>query len=51
MTDKEKLHDIAIAFNLIEKVLGDTDEELWAYDYLEEAKFALEEYFECCYEY
>lgn len=46
MTDKEKTHKISVAYNSIRKVLEDTDEELWAYDFLTDAIVALNLYFE-----
>lgn len=41
MTDKEKTNEISVAYNSIRKVLEDTDEELWAYDFLTNAIVAL----------
>ena len=41
MTNIEKTHDIKVAFNLIETVFEDTDEELWASKHLSDAMFAL----------
>lgn len=46
MTDKDKTHNIAVAYDLIRKVHADTDEELWACEYLERAIAALNMYFE-----
>lgn len=46
MTDKEKVHDIKEAINLISNVLEDTDEETWAYKYLKNAKDILYDWFE-----
>ncbi len=46
MTDKEKAHDIKEAYRLISNVLEDTDEDLWAYEYLEKAKINLFNWFE-----
>ena len=37
MCKDDKRHKIGVAYNLIETVLNDTDEELWAYKYLEDA--------------
>lgn len=41
MTNKEKTHNIKVAFNLIETVFEDTDEELWASEHLSSAMLAL----------
>ena len=46
MTYKEKMHEISVAYNCLEKVLENTDEDLWAYKYLEDAITALNLYFE-----
>ena len=46
MTEKEKVHDIQIAYHLIINVLEDTDEDLWAYEHLEKAKDCLFNWFE-----
>lgn len=46
MTVKEKIHEIGIAYNKIDAVLKDTDIDLWAYKYLEDALVHLEFYFE-----
>jgi hypothetical protein len=46
MTDKEKAHDIKEAYRLISNVLEDTDEDLWAYEFLEKAKMNLFNWFE-----
>lgn len=46
MTVKEKIHYMNIAYNNIKKVLDDTDEDLWAHKYLEEAITNLDFYFE-----
>lgn len=46
MTVKEKKHAISIAYDNIKKVLEDTNENLWAYKYLEEAITNLDFYFE-----
>lgn len=46
MTVNEKYHEIAVALNNIRKVAEDTDEELWAREYLDDAIVALEQYFE-----
>lgn len=46
MTEKEKAHDIKEAYRLIINVLEDTDEDLWAYEYLEKAKENLFDWFE-----
>lgn len=46
MTAKEKIYEIGIAYNKIDAVLKDTDIDLWAYKYLEDALADLEFYFE-----
>lgn len=46
MTDSEKIHDIQVARNLIQTVVEDTDEDLWAYKHLTDALLGLEEWFE-----
>lgn len=46
MTDKEKIHDIREAYHLISNVLEDTDEDMWAYEFLEKAKLQLFNWFE-----
>ena len=46
MTDKEKAHLMHIAYDNIEKVMSDTDEDLWAYEHLSTALVALEDWFE-----
>ena len=46
MTDKEKGHLMHIAYNNIATALNDTDKDLWAYKYLEDALVALEFWFE-----
>ena len=46
MTINEKYHEIAVALDNIRKVAEDTDEELWARKYLDDAIVALNEYFE-----
>lgn len=46
MTDKEKEHDIKEAYHLISDVLEDTDEDTWAYEFLEKAKAQLFNWFE-----
>ena len=46
MTDREKIHDIKEAINLISNVLEDTDEDTWAYEFLEKAQFQLFNWFE-----
>ena len=46
MDNREKTHDIHVAYNLIETVLEDTDEDLWAYEFLEDALEALKKYFD-----
>lgn len=46
MTAKEKIYEIGIAYNKIDAVLKDTDIDLWAYKYLEDALVHLEFYFE-----
>lgn len=46
MTEKEKVHDIHVAHNLIKTVLEDTDEDLVAYKFLSEALINLFNWFE-----
>ena len=46
MTDREKIHDIKEAYHLISNVLEDTDEDTWAYMFLEKAKSQLFNWFE-----
>lgn len=46
MIDSEKVHDILVARDLIRTVLEDTDEDLWAYEYLTDALLGLEKWFE-----
>lgn len=46
MTDKEKAQQISVAYNAIVKVLSDTDEELFAYKHLQDARIALDEWYE-----
>ena len=46
MNEADKRHKINVAYNLIKTVMEDTDEELWAYKYLEDALVALDSYFE-----
>ena len=46
MTDSEKIHDIQVARNLIQNVVEDTDEDLWAYEQLRNALVELNQWFE-----
>ena len=46
MTDREKLQQIGVAYNIIKTIMIDTDEDLWACKYLEDALADLECYFE-----
>ena len=46
MTEKEKYQKIAVAYNAIETVREDTDDELWARKWLEEALVALDMWYE-----
>lgn len=46
MTEREKLQQIGVAYNIIKKIMTDTDEDLWACKYLEDALADLECYFE-----
>ena len=46
MCKDDKLHKIRVAYNLIEIVKEDTDEELWAYKELEDALVSLDDWFE-----
>ena len=41
-----KGHKIGVAYDLIKRVFDDTDEELWAYLYLENALAELDRWFE-----
>ena len=46
MTDREKVHDIHVAYSLINTILEDTDEDLVAYEFLSEALINLFNWFE-----
>lgn len=46
MTDEEKGQKIAVAYNAIEAVREDTDKDLWACEWLEEALLSLGKWFE-----
>lgn len=46
MTEREKVQQIGVAYNIIKTIMTDTDENLWAYKYLEDALADLEFYFE-----
>lgn len=46
MVEREKGHLIHIAYDNLDKVRNDTDEDLWAYEYLSEALVALQNWFE-----
>lgn len=46
MTNKEKAHKMNVAYNAINAVRENTDETKWAYKYLEDAIYALENWFE-----
>lgn len=46
MTEKEKVHDVKQAYHLILNVLEDTDEDTWAYHYLNDARNSLYDWFE-----
>ena len=46
MTDNEKEHEIREAYGLIRDVKNDTDEDLWAYEFLEKAMNELYSWFE-----
>jgi hypothetical protein len=42
----DKGHKINVAYDLIKRVAEDTNEELWAYEWLSDALVALEKWFE-----
>jgi len=42
----DKGHKIGVAYDLIKRVFDDTDEELWAYEWLGDALVALDKWFE-----
>lgn len=46
MCKDEKVHHMNVAYNLIETVLNDTDEDLWAYKDLSDALVSLNDWFE-----
>ena len=46
MCKDDKQHKINVAYNLIQTVLNDTDEELWAYKDLYDALISLNDWFE-----
>ena len=46
MTRKEKIHAIHVAYSKIKNVFEDTDEELWAYEFLGSALVELQKWFE-----
>ena len=46
MTEKEKAQKIAVAYNAIETVHQDTDEDLWAFEWLSNALMELEKWYE-----
>ena len=46
MTRSEKIHAIHVAYSKVENVLEDTDEELWAYEFLAGALVELQKWFE-----
>ena len=46
MNEADKRHKISVAYDLIEKVLSDTDEERWAYYWLKDALYDLDKWFE-----
>ena len=46
MTSKEKYQKIAVAYNAINTVREDTDDELWACEWLEDAIIALDKWYE-----
>jgi len=45
MCKSEKTHNINVAYDLIERVRDDTDEDKWAYEYLTEALVSLNDWF------
>lgn len=46
MTEREKAQKIAVAYNAIETVLQDTDEYLWAFEWLSNAIMELQKWYE-----
>lgn len=42
----DKGHKIGVAYDLIKRVMEDTDEELWAYYWLKDALYDLDKWFE-----
>ena len=42
----DKRHKLGVAYDLIKRVMEDTDEEKWSYKALEDALGALDEWFE-----
>ena len=46
MTSNEKRQKILVAKNIIETIMGDTDEDLWAMKFLEDADVALIDWLE-----
>ena len=46
MCKDDKQHKINVAYNLIQTVLNDTDEDLWAYKDLSDALVSLNDWFE-----
>ena len=46
MTDSEKRHDMKVVWNMLETIKEDTDEDTWAYSFLEDAIIKIKEWFE-----
>lgn len=46
MNEVDNRCKIGVAYDLIEKVLSDTDEERWAYYWLKDALYGLDKWFE-----
>ena len=46
MCKDDKIHKIGVACDLIRTVMYDTDEEMWAYEFLTQAMGSLNEWFE-----
>lgn len=46
MNEADKKYKISVACDLIEKVLNDTDEKLWAYYWLKDALYDLDKWLE-----
>lgn len=42
----DKTHKVNVAYDLVKRVAEDTDDDLWAYEWLSDALVALEKWFE-----